>query len=37
MPLSECSPFTTDFKEIAACPEIQTGQQWDKPGVTECG
>lgn len=31
MTLSECSPFTTDFKGDAACTEIQTGLQWDKP------
>ena len=31
MTSSECSPFTTDLKGIGACPDIQTGQLWDKP------
>lgn len=35
MTSKECSPFTTDLKEIGACPDIQTGQRWDKPENNE--
>ncbi|CUX29488.1 hypothetical protein AGR3A_Cc380002 [Agrobacterium tomkonis CFBP 6623] len=35
MTLSECSPFITDFKWTATCPEIQPGQHWIMSGITE--
>lgn len=35
MTLRERSPFITDFKGNAACQEIQTGQQWDRPRNVE--